>query len=134
MAIDTAVQAPPRLAESLTEVTPTALEQQTVIIAGTEAATTVIPIPRRTADRADGSTGRGVVAGQRPDGGDPLSPILSSKAGARVRTASRILTELVGNDFTNTGHLASYAGMATVTRRSRISIRGNQAPVVGAST
>ena len=39
----------------------------------------------------------------------------------------RILTEVVGKDFRDAGHLASYAGIAPVTRRSGTSIRGEHA-------
>jgi transposase len=41
-----------------------------------------------------------------------------------IRTAARGLTEIVGKDFTSAAHLASYAGLAPVTRRSGTSIRG----------
>ena len=43
----------------------------------------------------------------------------------RVRTAARILTEVVGKDFESAGHLASYAGLTPVTWRSGTSIRGD---------
>ena len=45
-----------------------------------------------------------------------------------VRTSARILTEVVGKDFPTAGHLASYAGLAPVTRRSGTSIRGEHPP------
>ena len=48
--------------------------------------------------------------------------------GVGVRTCARILTEVVGKDFPTAGHLASYAGLAPVTRRSGISIRGEHPP------
>jgi transposase len=44
--------------------------------------------------------------------------------GIGVRTCARILTEVVGKDFKDAAHLASYAGIAPVTRRSGTSIRG----------
>ncbi len=40
----------------------------------------------------------------------PLSPVLTSMPGVGVRTATRILTEVVGKDFPTAGHLAAYAG------------------------
>ncbi|MCV7614128.1 transposase, partial [Micrococcus sp. NPDC055215] len=49
---------------------------------------------------------------------------LISMPGVGIRTAARILTEVVGKDFVDAGHLASYAGIAPVTRRSGTSIRG----------
>jgi transposase len=41
-----------------------------------------------------------------------------------VRTAARLLTEVAGKHFETAGHLASYAGLAPVTRRSGSAIRG----------
>jgi transposase len=58
----------------------------------------------------------------------PLHKVLTSLPGVGVRTAARILTEVVGKDFKDAAHLASYAGIAPVTRRSGTSIRGEHAP------
>lgn len=44
-----------------------------------------------------------------------------------VRTSARILTEVVGKDFKDASHLASYAGIAPVDRKSGTSIRGSHA-------
>ncbi|MBP2216542.1 transposase [Arthrobacter sp. CAN_C5] len=55
----------------------------------------------------------------------PLHPVLTSLPAVGVRTAARILTEIVGKDFASAGHLASYAGLAPVTWRSGTSIRGD---------
>jgi len=44
--------------------------------------------------------------------------------GIGVRTCARILTEVAGKHFASAAHLASYAGIAPVTRRSGTSIRG----------
>ena len=54
----------------------------------------------------------------------PLSSVLTSMPGVGVRTAARLLTEVAGKHFETAGHLASYAGLAPVTRRSGSSIRG----------
>jgi len=54
----------------------------------------------------------------------PLHVVLMSMPGVGIRTAARVLTEIVGRDFTSAAHLASYAGLAPVTRRSGTSIRG----------
>lgn len=117
----------PRLAEALTEEIFTALAQQTVVVAGTEAAVTVVPIlagqlATLTAQRAQvASQVEALVEAH------PLSEVLISMPGVGVRTAARILTEVVGKDFADAGHLASYAGIAPVTRRSGTSIRGEHA-------
>jgi transposase len=62
----------------------------------------------------------------------PLSPVLISMPGVGVRTAARILLE-VGDvaAFPTSGHLAAYAGLAPVTRRSGTSIRGEHPPKGG---
>ncbi len=44
--------------------------------------------------------------------------------GVGVRTAARLLTEVAHRAFASAAHLAAYAGLAPVTRRSGSSIRG----------
>lgn len=55
----------------------------------------------------------------------PLVKVLTSMPGVGVRTAARVLLD-VGDatSFPTAGHLAAYAGLAPVTRRSGTSIRG----------
>ncbi len=62
-----------------------------------------------------------------------LSLVLMSMPGAGVRTAARLLTEVTSRAFVSAAHLAAYAGVAPVMRRSGSSIwgehpswRGNQ--------
>lgn len=118
----------PRLAEALTEEIFTVLGQQTVVVADTEAAATVIPIlagqlAALAAQRAQVATQVEALVEAHP-----LSPVLTSMPGVGVRTAARILTEVDGKDFQDAGHLASYAGTAPATGRSGTSIRGKHAP------
>jgi transposase len=54
----------------------------------------------------------------------PLWPVLTSMPGVGVRTAARLLTEVAHKAFASAAHLAAYAGLAPVTRRSGSSIRG----------
>ena len=55
----------------------------------------------------------------------PLAEVLTSMPGVGVRTAARILVEVGdASSFPSTGHLAAYAGLAPVTRRSGSSIKG----------
>jgi transposase len=54
----------------------------------------------------------------------PLFGVLTSMPGTGFRTAARILVETSGRQFATAGHLAAYAGLAPVTRRSGTSIRG----------
>ena len=44
--------------------------------------------------------------------------------GVGIRTAARLLTEVAHKAFCSAAHLAAYAGLAPVTRRSGSSIRG----------
>jgi transposase len=62
----------------------------------------------------------------------PLAQVLTSMPGIGVRTAARILLEVGdGTAFPTSGHLAAYAGLAPVTRRSGTSIRGEHPPKGG---
>lgn len=118
----------PRLAERLTEEVFTALGEQTVVVPGTDAAGVVIPILAE--QLATLTRQRAEIAAQVEAlvEAHPLHKVLTSLPGVGVRTAARILTEVVGKDFKDAAHLASYAGIAPVTRRSGTSIRGEHAP------
>lgn len=101
-----------------------ALGEQTVVVVGTNAATLVLPrlaeqlaALRRQRDEIGTEVERLVEA-------HPLHQVLTSMPGVGVRTAARLLTEVAGKHFPTAGHLASYAGLAPVTRRSGSSIRG----------
>ena len=94
------------------------------MVVGTNAATLVLPrlaeqlaALRRQRDEIATEVERLVEA-------HPLHPVLTSMPGVGVRTAARLLTEVAGKHFPTAGHLASYAGLAPVTRRSGSSIRG----------
>ncbi|MBP2436350.1 transposase [Microbacterium amylolyticum] len=101
-----------------------ALDQQTVVVTGTNAATLVLP--RLAAQVATLRRQRDEVAAEveRLVDAHPLQPVLTSMPGVGVRTAARLLTEVAGKHFPTAGHLAAYAGLAPVTRRSGSSIRG----------
>lgn len=114
----------PRLAAKLTEAIFEALDAQTVVVPGTNAATTIIPM--LASQLAELYTQRTDLLTQVEALVDahPLSLVLTSMPGVAVRTAARLLTEVVGKHFKTAGHLASYAGIAPTTRRSGTSIRG----------
>lgn len=61
----------------------------------------------------------------------PLHLILDSMPWVGIRTEARILTEVSGQDFTTAGLLASNAGLAPVTWRSRTSIRADHSSRTG---
>ncbi len=109
-----------RLAAEITQV----LSEQTVVVVGTNAANTVLP--RRAEQLAALRRQRDEIAVEVEKLVDahPLEPVLISMPGVGVRTAARLLTEVWGKDFATAGHLASYADLAPVTRRSGSSIRG----------
>ncbi|MDR7275760.1 IS110 family transposase [Catenuloplanes atrovinosus] len=122
----------PRMGDRLVKAVLAALDEQTVTVPGTTAAETVLP---RLADNLR------QVLQQRDQVADevermldahPLAKVLTSMPGIGVRTGARILLE-VGDAtaFKTPGHLASYAGLAPVTRRSGSSIRGEHPPKAG---
>lgn len=115
----------PRSYTKIVDAIMAALDEQSVTVPGTKAAELVLP---KLADQlADLLTQREEAAGQVEEILDahPLSPVLISMPGVGVRTAARILLEVGdGTAFPTAGHLAAYAGLAPVTRRSGSSIRG----------
>ncbi len=118
----------PRLGGRLTDEIFAALAAQTVVVTGTNAAGIVLP--RLAAQLAALRQQRAEVAEQVEElvAAHPLSKVLTTMPGVGVRTCARILTEVVGKDFPTAGHLASYAGLAPVTRRSGTSSRGEHPP------
>ena len=115
----------PRMGEKLTDQIFDALAEQTVVVPGTAAAEKVLP---RLARQLLGlQEQRKQVATEVEEALDahPLSRVLTSMPGVGVRTAARILITVGdASSFPTAGHLAAYAGLAPVTRRSGSSIRG----------
>ncbi len=101
-----------------------ALKQQTVVVTGTNAASIVLP--RLAKQLSELRQQRADIAAEveKIVEAHPLHLVLTSMPGVGVRTAARLLTEIVGKHFPTAGHLAAYAGLAPVTRRSGTSIRG----------
>ena len=115
----------PRSYERIVNDIQTALDQQTVLVPGTKAAEVVLP--KLAGQLADLLQQRADAAAQVEEMLDahPLSQVLISMPGIGIRTAARILLEVGdGSAFPTPGHLAAYAGLAPVTRRSGSSIRG----------
>jgi transposase len=115
----------PRLAKTLPAQIIAALAEQSVTVAGTSDFGRVIKgVARQLAEihteRADLAADVEVRLAAHP-----LSTVLTSMPGVGVRTALKILTIVGdGSAFPTAAHLASYAGLAPVTRRSGTSIRG----------
>lgn len=115
----------PRMYARLTEEIFTALDAQTVVVIGTNAASVVLP--QLAGMLADLRASRETIHTQVEAivEAHPLHKVLSSIPAVGIRTEARILTEVVGKDFATAGHLASYAGLSPVTWRSGSSIRGD---------
>jgi transposase len=101
-----------------------ALAEQTVVVAGTQAAGIVLPrlalqlaALRKQREEVAKEVEHLVLA-------HPLHPVLTSMPGVGVRTAARLLVDVATRAFASAAHLAAYAGLAPVTRRSGSSIRG----------
>lgn len=115
----------PRLARTLPAQILAALDQQTVVVPGTAAFGRVIG--------GVASQLREVRAERDALAADlearleahPLAEVLTSMPGLGFRTALKILTIVGdGSAFPSAGHLAAYAGLSPVTRRSGSSIKG----------
>ncbi|WP_080315523.1 IS110 family RNA-guided transposase [Burkholderia pseudomallei] len=114
----------PRLGKNLAAEIVQVLNEQAVIVPGTQAATIVMPrlaqqlaALRKQRDEIAAEVERLVLA-------HPFWPVLTGMPGVGVRTAARRLTEAAQKAFATAAHLAAYAGLAPVTRRSGSSIRG----------
>ena len=122
----------PRMGVRLVEQILAALDAQTVVVPGTAAAETVLP---RLADNLRDLLRQRDQLAEQVEGmidAHPLAGVLTSMPGVAVRTAARILLEVGdGTAFPTSGHLAAYAGLAPVTRRSGTSIRGEHPPKGG---
>ena len=102
-----------------------ALSQQTVIVTGTDAVEAIIP--RLASSIRNLKRQRAEVAAEVDGLLDdfPLRDVLTSMPGVGAKTAATILLAIGdGREFPSAAHLAAYAGIAPVTRRSGSSIRG----------
>ena len=102
----------------------TALGEQTVVVTGTDAAALVLPRLAEQLQALRRQRDEIAIEVEKIVDAHPLQPVLTSMPGVGVRTAARLLTEVTTKTFATAGHLAAYAGLAPVTRRSGTSIRG----------
>lgn len=103
----------------------TALDEQSVIVPATAAVELVIP--RVAGQVKELKEQRATVAREVETMLEnfPLDSVLMSMPGIGIKTAAQILLNIGdGSAFETPGHLAAYAGIAPVTRRSGTSIRG----------
>jgi transposase len=123
----TAVMQPrsPRLAKTLPRQILAALDAQTVVVPGTAAfGRVIVGVATQLREvRAERDTLAAELETRLE--AHPLAQVLTSMPGLGFRTALKILT-IVGDGaaFPTAGHLAAYAGLAPVTRRSGTSIKG----------
>lgn len=117
----------PRMFERLVEDILTALDDQTVVVPGTDAATLIVPSLAGSLRAALDQRNLLNKRIQELLDEHPLSQILTSMPGIGTRTGARVLID-VGDAaaFPTAAHLASYAGLAPATRSSGSSIRGEQ--------
>ena len=115
----------PRLARTLPAQILTALTAQSLVVPGTAAFAPVISsIAGRLRDVHDERADLAAELEARLEA-HPLGPVLTSMPGLGVRTAIKLLTIVGdGSAFPTGAHLAAYAGLAPVTRRSGSSIKG----------
>ena len=102
-----------------------ALDEQTVVVAGTGAAAIVLPQLATMLKQLRTSREQLLRKVESLVEANPLHLVLTSMPAVGVRTEARIITEVIGKEFQSAGHLASYAGLAPVTWRSGTSIRGD---------
>ena len=115
----------PRMGERLVDDVFTALDEQTVVVPGTDAAALIVP--SLVTSLPSVLDQRKLLAARIEEllEAHPLSRVLTSMPGIGVRTAARILIDVGdGSNFATAGHLAAYAALAPATRRSGSSIRG----------
>ncbi|WP_250404514.1 IS110 family transposase [Streptomyces cellostaticus] len=117
----------PRMAERLGQDIFTALDEQTVVVPGTDAAALIVPSLASSLQAVLDQRKLLATRIEQLLEAHPLSKVLTSMPGIGVRTGARMLID-VGDDssFPSAAHLAAYAGLAPATRSSGSSIRGEQ--------
>lgn len=116
----------PRIHARLTEEIWTGLNAQTVVVPGTTAAAKVLPGLAAQILQLRDQREQIAQDVEKVLDDHPLAEILTSMPGVGVKIAARLLAEIGGDvsAFPTAAHLAAYAGLAPVTKRSGTSIRG----------
>ncbi|WP_371097484.1 IS110 family transposase [Streptomyces sanglieri] len=108
----------PRMAERLVEEIFAALDEQTVVVPGTDAATLIVPSLAGSLTAVLDQ--RKLLAARIEEllEAHPLSKVLTSMPGIGVRTGARILIGIGDcSSFPSAAHLAAYAGLAPTTNK-----------------
>ncbi len=116
----------PRIHARLADQIWAGLAAQSVVVPGTNAAAKVLPgLAAQILALRDQ---RALIARdvEKVLDAHPLAEVLTSMPGVGVKIAARLLAEIGGDvaAFPTAAHLAAYAGLAPVTKRSGTSIRG----------
>lgn len=102
-----------------------ALSQQSVTVPGTAAVELIIPKIATNIKALKDQRREVAIQVEKLLDSYPLSAVLMSMPGVGTKTAATILLSIGdASSFPSAAHLASYAGIAPVTRRSGTSIRG----------
>ncbi len=112
-------QKAPRMADRLVEDIFTALDEQTVVVPGPDAAALIVLSLANSLQAVLDQ--RKLLAARIEEllEAHPLSKVLTSMPGIGVRTGARILIDVGdGSSFSSAAHLATYAGLAPATRSS----------------
>ncbi|MET9592079.1 IS110 family transposase [Streptomyces sp. NPDC006516] len=119
----------PRMAERLVDDIFAALDEQTVVVPGTNTLDVIVPSLAKSLAAVHEQRRALEARIEALLEAHPLSEVLTSMPGIGVRTAAVLLTTVGdGSSFPSAAHLASYAGLAPATRQSGTSIHGEHAP------
>ncbi|MFI7021081.1 IS110 family transposase [Streptomyces sp. NPDC050164] len=119
----------PRMAQRLVDDIFDALDEQTVVVPGTNTLDVIVPSLAKSLAAVHEQRRALEARIEALLEAHPLSQVLTSMPGIGVRTAA-VLLATVGDasSFPSAAHLASYAGLAPTTRQSGSSIHGEHAP------
>lgn len=119
----------PRMAARLVDDIFDALDEQTVVVPGTNTLEVIVPSLAKSLAAVHDQRRALEAQIEALLEAHPLSPVLTSMPGIGVRTAAVLLVTVGdGSSFPSAAHLASYAGLAPATRQSGSSIHGEHAP------
>lgn len=123
---DANVQHAPRARSRWTEAIITALDEQAVVVAGTDAAGLVLPRLATSLVELRSSWVEVLEPIKELVQSHPLFELLTSMSAVDARTTLRVLTGGVIKDSASAARLASYASLVPVTWRPGTSIHGDQ--------
>ncbi|MFI9542983.1 IS110 family transposase [Streptomyces sp. NPDC052016] len=119
----------PRMAQRLVDDIFNALDEQTVVVPGTNTLDVIVPSLAKSLAAVHEQRRALEARIEALLEAHPLSQVLTSMPGIGVRTAAVLLTTVGdGSSFPSAAHLASYAGLAPATKSSGTSIHGEHAP------